>query len=112
MGYYDETTAENRTVERLLRFMRAVENPSWMVELVEEMIKELKWIPVTDRFPENDDYILLSFENYSIPLVGRYESDGNSGGKFYVGDDMESCISADLFVNAWMPLPKPYRPEI
>jgi len=32
------------------------------------------------------------------------------GGAFYVGDDEESCISQDLFVNAWIPLPKPYRP--
>lgn len=39
MGYFDETTEKGRTVERLIQFMRAVENPSWMVELVEEMYK-------------------------------------------------------------------------
>ena len=68
------------------------------------------WIPA-DEPPKTDDYILLSFENFTPPLVGRYEPDGEGGGKFYVGDDMESCISADLYVNAWMPLPEPYGSE-
>lgn len=39
MGYFDETTEEGRTVERLIQFMKAVENPGWMIELVEEMHK-------------------------------------------------------------------------
>lgn len=77
-----------------------------------EILKSHSWIPVEDQLPENDDYILLSFENFDIPLVGRYEPDEDGGGKFYVGDDEENCISVDLFVNAWMPLPEPYRPEI
>ena len=68
------------------------------------------WIPA-DEPPKTDDYILLSFENFTPPLVGRYEPDGEGGGKFYVGDDMESCISADLYVNAWMPVPEPYGSE-
>ena len=70
----------------------------------------MRWIPVEERLPDPDDNILMSFENFDIPLVGRYEADGE-GGAFYVGDDRESCASAYLFVNAWMPLPKPYRPE-
>ena len=37
MGYIDETTKEGRTVERLIRFMKSVENPSWMIDLVEDM---------------------------------------------------------------------------
>ena len=27
------------------------------------------WIPVEERLPEDDRYILLSFENFSLPLV-------------------------------------------
>lgn len=66
------------------------------------------WIPVTERYPDTENYILLSFSNFSIPLVGRYEEDEN-GGAFYVGDEDESCVSQDLFVNAWMKLPKQYE---
>lgn len=68
------------------------------------------WIPCSERLPKNDNYILLSFENFSVPLVGRYESN-EDGGVFYVGDETESCISQDIIVNAWRPLPEPYKGE-
>lgn len=73
--------------------------------------KENGWIPVDERLPETDDYILLSFANYSIPLVGRYEEDKDGGGNFYVGDDLISCLGNDLYVNAWMSLPKCYEED-
>ena len=66
------------------------------------------WIPVEEELPETDKYILLSFSNFSIPCVGRYEEDEN-GGAFYVGDDDETCVSQDMFVNAWTNLPDPYQ---
>ncbi len=71
-----------------------------------------QWIPVEERLPETNDYILLSFANFSLPAVGRYEAD-QEGGAFYLGDcdEGDTCVSQDLFVNAWMPLPEPYRPE-
>ena len=68
------------------------------------------WIPVEERFPEDDKYILLSFSNFSVPCVGRYEED-EEGGAFYLGDEDETCVSQDLFVNAWMPLPPCYKEE-
>ena len=71
---------------------------------------EKQWIPIEERLPETDDYILISFENFSIPIVGRYEVD-EEGGAFYEGDDDLTCASYELFANAWMPLPEPYRPE-
>ena len=70
------------------------------------------WIPVEERMPEDGHYILLSFANFNLPMVGRYETD-QEGGAFYLGDcdEEDTCISQDLFVNAWRPLPDPYRPE-
>lgn len=82
-------------------------------DIVENHIKKDNdgWIPVEERFPEDDGYILLSFSNFNLPAVGRYEAD-QEGGAFYLGDcdEEDTCISQDLFVNAWMPLPEPYRP--
>ena len=74
---------------------------------------ESGWIPVTERVPENGDYVLMSFENFSLPLVGRYVDDEKLGGAWYLGDcfDEDTCLANDLFVNAWMPLPKPYRED-
>lgn len=67
------------------------------------------WIPITERFPETDDYILISFENFNVPQVGRYEADEDGDGEFYPGDEDFTYKSIDLYVNAWMPLPEPYR---
>lgn len=66
------------------------------------------WIPITERLPETDDYILISFDNFSLPDVGRYEVDENGGGAFYPGDEDVSYASVGVIVNAWMPceLPK------
>nr|DAQ56206.1 MAG TPA: Protein of unknown function (DUF551) [Caudoviricetes sp.] len=65
---------------------------------------EQKWIPIEEQIPKEDEYILLSFENFSIPVIGRFED-----GEFYEGDEDESLVKQDMYVNAWMPLPKPYR---
>lgn len=69
------------------------------------------WIPVSERLPETDDYILLSFANYSIPIIGRCERDKDGNGIFYAGDDLISCLGNDLYVNAWMELPERYRED-
>lgn len=83
----------------------------YRIKELETALKE-KWIPVEERLPEDDRYILLSFSNFSLPAVGRYESD-ERGGAFYLGDcdEEDTCVANDLFVNAWMPLPEPYRPN-
>ena len=68
------------------------------------------WIQVEERLPEDNKYILMSFENFSAPFVGRYEED-EEGGAFCLGDEDGSCVSYGLFVSAWMPLPEPYKQE-
>ena len=73
------------------------------------------WIPVEERLPEIvtedgcSDYILLSYDNASLPDIGRYEFDEENSGAFYPGDEDRSCSSYGLFVNAWQPLVKRYE---
>lgn len=69
------------------------------------------WILADFRTPDNDDYILLSFENFSLPQIGRFEKDKDGGGAFYIGNDEHSCASYGLFVDAWQPCPKGYMPK-
>ena len=76
--------------------------------LMDEQATINGWVPCDERYPDTDKYILLSFANFSIPLVGRYEED-EEGGAFYVGDDDESCVSHGVIVNAWMPLQECYK---
>ncbi len=68
------------------------------------------WIPCSERLPEDNSYIMLSFENFNVPVIGRYEEDEN-GGAFYAGDEDETLVSQYMFVNAWQPLPEPYQPK-
>ena len=42
-------------------------------------------------------------------MIGRYTVDDDDGGTFRVGDEDESFVEHDLYVNAWMPLPEPYK---
>lgn len=60
--------------------------------------------------PDSDRYILLSFANYSCPLIGHYES-CERGGNYYLGDctEEDTCLKNDLYVNAWMELPESYK---
>lgn len=82
----------------------------WYQKGYEDGRKDNGWIPVETKLPEDDRYILLSFENFSLPLVGRYE-ENEKGGAFYLGDcdEEDTCISNDLYVNAWTYLPERYR---
>lgn len=89
-----------------------------VLEMIEQLLADLEqdekengWIPVSERLPETDDYILLSFANYSIPIIGRCERDKDGNGIFYAGDDLISCLGNDLYVNAWMELPERYRED-
>lgn len=69
-----------------------------------------KWIPVTEQLPEPETYVLVSFHNFSLPIIGRYD-ENEEGGAWFAGDEDEPLVSQDMFVNAWMPLPKPYKEE-
>ena len=78
------------------------------IEMGIHALKETQWIPISERLPEEEEYILLSFANYTGLNIGRYEHDGEND-KFYPGDDEETYEHYGLIVNAWMPLPEPYR---
>ena len=79
-------------------------------EDAEEKDRLGQWIPCSERLPEEEEYILLSFANYTGLDIGRYENDGEND-KFYPGDEEETYASYGLIVNAWMPLPEPYKEE-
>ena len=77
---------------------------------INEMVN--KWIPVedTEHTPENESHVLVSFSNCSLPNIARYEKN-EEGGTYYPGDDEKSYLKYGIFVNAWMPLPEPYKGE-
>lgn len=65
--------------------------------------------------PDDDRFVLVSFEDFSVPHICRYHRD-EDGGAFYLGDDYleengKSLSQYGVVVNAWMELPKCYKGE-
>ena len=89
----------SEAMEKLARYEDAEEK---------DRLRLVQWIPCSERLPEDESYILVSFENSTMPDIARYE-ENDEGGTFYPGDDEKSYSSYGFFVNAWMPLPKPYK---
>lgn len=81
------------------------------VEVLKLKQNTVQWIPMAKELPESADYVLMSFENFSLPAIGRYEVNDEGDGAWYLGDDNggDTCCSVGLFVNAWMPLPEAYK---
>lgn len=71
-----------------------------------------QWIPVAERLPEPETYILVSLDNYTLPDIAIYRVDDDGSGAFYVGALDCTYLSVGFYVNAWMSLPKPYRAEM
>lgn len=79
--------------------------------MYEDQEEKGRWIPISEQLPDPDEYVLLSFENYTMAAIGRYEKNEDGSGNFYEGDDEKTLLSYGLYVNAWMSLSEPYREE-
>lgn len=80
------------------------------IEIVKQEEKDSAgWIPIVygmdeSNTPPEGKCILLSFSNFSLPAVGRYED-----GSFFLGGEDEPLTQYDVYVNAWQPLPECYK---
>lgn len=107
----NEVTALNAETQKEARKM--LERVAKLPDEIEKMKRDERqqWIPVTERFPEPETYILVSFDNYILPDIAIYRVDDDGSGAFYPGDEDYTYLSVGLYVNAWMPLPEPYKEE-
>ena len=100
----DETQEQARQMlERVARFSDEIERMKGE--------ERQQWIPVAEKLPEPEAYILVSFDNFTLPDIATYRVDDDGSGAFYPGDEDYTYLSEGLFVNAWMPLPEPYKEE-
>ena len=66
------------------------------------------WIPVDERLPEESGYYLTTHEDcMAVYHYSKRHKAFNSYDQFSDRDNLVTCLSVD----AWQPLPKPYRPE-
>ena len=73
-----------------------------------EVKPEPHWIPVSERLPEDEQFVLATYKTTDRIHVCQYHEDG-SRNQWYSLNDM--CRAHNNVVLAWMPLPEPYREE-
>lgn len=52
---------------------------------------------------------MISCEVFDVPSVGKYE-ENDIGGTFYLREDVP-CEDFGIVVEAWRPLPEPYKEQ-
>jgi len=66
-----------------------------------------QWIPCSERLPEDEQEIIFSTKTGRVHS-GRYHDD-NSANQWY--SHLDRCRAWNNVVDAWMPLPEPYKGE-
>lgn len=65
-----------------------------------------EWIPVTERLPEEGEYVLVRFNNNEMAVACLFGRDENF--TFWRAQvDMGWCTDCDTEPSHWMPLPEP-----
>ena len=87
-------------------FMAALDRAIWIVEKYTASAKpKQRWIPCSERLPEDEQEILFSTKTGRVHS-GRYHDDHSANQWF---SHRDRCRAWNNVVNAWMPLPEPYK---
>lgn len=74
---------------------------------IDRNLKEPQWIPCSERLPKHSEIVLVSFKIGMVQMC-KYLDDGSSYSWWSYKDD---CLAWNNTVDAWMPLPEPYKEE-
>lgn len=80
-------------------------------QAIDEIIKllqaETKWIPVSERLPQLEDYVIVSLMWGEVDIMALDWDDGEIN---WITQEMSIRHDKEDVV-AWMPLPRPYRED-
>ena len=89
----------------LAQYNKGLEDGKKAIEALPSAQPEKRWIPCSERLPEEDSRVLAFGEN-GIMIANYLE-----GWFYYIeNEDGDMCPSDDIEVSYWMPLPAP--PEV
>lgn len=78
------------------------------VHAMQELIKRTRgWIPVSEAVPEPDERVAVTTGGYEYHVWDCMSNRGDD----YFWEDEEGYYHNKYAVDAWMPLPEPYKEE-
>ena len=83
------------------------------IQALEKIIQEPKWIPVSERLPNLDDYTGSKVWQKKVLITGYLSFDNTKD--LFVSEAFANDVICNNVHNtvvvAWMPLPEPYKAE-
>ena len=70
-------------------------------------LAEPRWIPCSEKYPDQGERVLVTIGGYDIWVWDRRANRGDD----YFWEDEQGFYHNKYEIDAWMPLPEPYRED-